>query len=316
MAPSKVVAVYPSIDWLTVTSSNRQTQQDMSLLFREVIGKLQPDGMESRRWGMHGYVGLKCGGIRWGVREDSSILMLSGQLAQFHFPALLAMRVRPTRVDLAVTVELATAWHDLIQSCYAHCLGLNLSSRKYCLITNTDNGATLYVGSRMSDQFGRFYDKAAEQGIKEDIGRLFRYEVEFKEDRAKAVASAILQRYGANDWLTLAQSISDTVWSWFNSREVYPLWDKGTDKMSLEVTAKISDHQTTLNWLSVQVAPSIARLARAGKRTQIIDALGLDDILGVDDGEGKKVTQELWEQLDRQAVLVREGAFDLDGSVS
>lgn len=52
------------------------------------------------------------------------------------------------------------------------------------------SGTTVYIGSRQSEAFARFYDKAAEQNV---IGDWLRFEVQFSDSKAITAANTLLQ---------------------------------------------------------------------------------------------------------------------------
>src|SRR3989304_5980210 len=132
--------------------------------------------------------------LRWGMRTDGCIMMLSGQDAAINWLPALALAQNVTRLDLAVTVSLADPITDVAKRAYAWVLTDPHScpgkKRKYSYVENSSGGQTVYIGSRASDQFGRLYDKGCESAKDACAppGLLWRYEVEFKAYRAKKLA--------------------------------------------------------------------------------------------------------------------------------
>lgn len=272
-----------SVDWLTVTAKEAKYQ---GLLFDEanrVMTALKEMGNVQKPWKMRGYEGYSCGGFRWGARHDSSICMLSGDTAQLNWPVMLAWAGKVTRLDLAVTVTLLEPLPDVAKDAYDF-LTLRGTvtegrTKKYTLIVNNSGGQTMYIGSRASDQYGRLYDKGREQD-KDDtipIGKIWRFEVEFKAYRADRVAAQLLE-VARLEQTHARDQIAATVYKWYLSRGIKPIWfaDDNT-AFSMETSAKLSDEDITLQWLSRQVSPSVTRLIERGRGTEVLEALGIAD---------------------------------------
>jgi DNA relaxase NicK len=146
-------------------------------------------------------------------------------------------------------------------------------TRGYRIDKDVQNfGKTLYVGSRASDQFGRVYDKAAEQRDPVNIHRRWRYEVEYKNDYAREGLDNLLSLDEPTD---LPPLIQNTVWFWFDHRGIPPLFERTSGKTEFEVAAKVTDTSRKLSWLSTQVRPTIQELMRAGLEDEVFRALGI-----------------------------------------
>src|SRR4030067_3665291 len=99
--------VTSSVDYLTITVSN----SDKSVLLMQEAQRLKVDleecGWKVRKWGMQGYGGYSMAGLRWGMRTDGCIMMLSGQDAAINWVPALALAQNVTRLGLAGAVSLA-----------------------------------------------------------------------------------------------------------------------------------------------------------------------------------------------------------------
>jgi len=143
----------------------------------------------------------------------------------------------------------------------------------YTFFTCSNGGTTLYVGSRASDQYGRFYDKGKERDPKSLAGMEWRYEVEFKGKRAARVLEVMKQEVARGD---VEQAIGATVYKWFAGREVTPIYARNGKPLAMDVKAELTSDEVKLLWLTKQVRPSIRRLVEHGKLDQVMDALELD----------------------------------------
>lgn len=284
------IVVDGSIDWLTCTCKSAKARTELYAQVTYILDQARDLGETIKPWPFKGYKGLKAFGVRWGTREDSDIAMLSGLDARQHWYTFASLAENVSRLDLAVTCELQYPFPNVSTLCYdwicenAH--GLKLSTRRYSHIRDLDGGQTLYVGSRASDQFGRLYDKARETQSDELYDRLWRYEVEFKGARAKAVNERLLDRAtvpetakAGNAELMLpacpTPEILGTVYLWFDSRHVHPLFYRTSRHVATEIEARVTSDEASLLWLSRFVRPTVARLQRNGKEDQVFEALQL-----------------------------------------
>ena len=253
-----------------MTSSSPGGAQGLILCAKSYEISQWAAGNNSYPWRFKGYVGRKCGQLSYGEREDGVILMASGKLASDVWLDTVPLAERVTRIDLAVTIEIAKADPELAQMCYDwiksnHSLKPNLS---YSFITNIKRGDTLYIGRRTSPLFGRLYDKGAEGGDM-PMGKLWRYEIEIKKPISTPLAHSLVTEVNPSDW------IKSYVYKWFEERQVPPLFNKGKNYAPLEIEATVSDDDRTIKWLTDQVKPALVKLAKKGKFNEAVDALGL-----------------------------------------
>lgn len=281
--PREVTGRRCSVDWVTATAKSGAARRRLGAELLSYKHELEGQGFESRPWRWKGYAGFLTAGVRWGTRDDSDIAMVSGQDAAMLWHAVLPAAENVSRVDLAVTVHLGEPYEGVAEVCYewVHMPESQVAARhrRYTIIQNTAGGETLYVGSRKSDQMGRLYDKGIEAGDG-PAGLIWRYEVEYKRGLAAMVAEKLVGWKGNREETNRA--INNTVWTWFDSRAVPPIFDRNGSGWLIEHEARVTSAEKKLRWLSTQVAPSIAWLKRRGYTHEIYEALGL---LLEDDGE-------------------------------
>src|SRR3972149_9442592 len=277
--------VTSSVDYLTITVSN----SDKSVLLMQEAQRLKVDleecGWKVRKWGMQGYGGYSIAGLRWGMRTDGCIMMLSGQDAAINWVPALALAQNVTRLDLAVTVALAGPITDVAKRAYALMLtdphGCPSKKRKDSYVENSAGGQTVYIGSRASDQFGRLYDKGCESAKDACAppGLLWRYEVEFKAYRAKKLAyqMGITARQALP---SVSEEIAKLVHTWFLARGIRPLYttQDHLGEWVLGMEARVTDDDCSLNWLTLQVRPTVDRLQARGRSEGGFKALGITSV--------------------------------------
>jgi hypothetical protein len=255
------------VDWLTMTVKSQPRRAELFRRFQ----RIHAPQAAAKKFSWHGYVGLQLPGARWGARQDSDILILSGPLANTYFKFFSRLAENITRLDLAVTAMIFPPIPRLTSTYYEN---LDFQERKWTELRNRAGGNTLYVGSRASDQMGRVYDKGVESNLSAITGALWRYEIEYKTERARAVWAALLVDYCPRRGPT--PTITRHVFDWFDTRNVPPVWDRRKDGQVIEahLRATETDEDRTLAWFRTQVSPSVRKLV-GHRRGEVIEALGL-----------------------------------------
>jgi DNA relaxase NicK len=279
-----VVEQTADVDFLTVTVKDREARRVIFMDCKDYMLTLKNEGFVCRPWGMKGYKGWKCAGLRWGSRKDSDIVMLSGEQAKLNWDRMINETTNPTRIDLAMTITALEPRKDIAWSAYEEILQAQREEKtrvkKATFFTNNAGGQTVYVGSRASDQMGRIYDKGREMsGKRNEVipqGKIWRYEVEFKAYRARRVIKDLKSSGLWGDKLN--DAIGSMVVHWFLSRAVSLPFELFYDDLhfSTELSATVTDDQKTLEWLSTQVSPSVKRLLESDKKEEVLVALGLE----------------------------------------
>lgn len=270
-----------SCDWLTRTFSDPKIRRFVQDDFQNSAAALLAEGHEAAAWSWMGYEGQSIGGLSWGQRHDTDILRASGGTAERMFDRFAHYQGNCSRLDVALTLQWPRPNMHVASTTYSRIVGQSDASKRrlYSLITNTKGGETLYVGSRASDQFGRVYDKDAEQG-RARIATCWRYEVEFKADRAARVLELL------QDSRERGKMYLGVVRGFFEPRGVRlpPLGDD--HEVKVEVLAPPRHVDAQLAWLRGQVAPVVGKLQRMGLEASVIEALRLERI-PVDGSTGK-----------------------------
>lgn len=279
------VSTGAGIDWLTVTAKEKEARK---MLFKEAVylkDSLYTEGEEVLPWKFKGYAGYKIGSLRWGSREDSDISILSGLDAYRNWGRFGRATTNCTRIDLAVTTTLVEKWPGLAEAYYRWHEGGNgrpdVPNLGFTLIQNTDGGETIYVGSRKSQQFGRIYDKGAEQGNEVLIGHQWRYEVEYKKPLAGSVLTALLRCEEGQD---LPEKMRSTVHGWFARRDCPPVFSDAGPMIEIETETRVTSDEVKLWWLSSQVCPSVKSLIERGRLEDVVKALGLWERVAIENG--------------------------------
>lgn len=266
----KTVRQQEGVDYLTVTTKTRENSNAILSVLSQQLGKEVTESTVLRTWHFMGFDGHSHNGARWGSRGTEAIVILSGNRACEMWYPISKMRQKCTRIDLAVTVELEDPNRDIAVSAYRN-IEQN-TGRRSALIQNSWGGTTCYVGSRQSMYFGRLYDKGAEQ--KGQVGKLWRYEVECKKPASETVCTQLL--IGGDPPFNITAFVFD----WFQNRGILPVFTRTNGHSAIEIEARISSTERSLQWLTTYVQPTVEKLMREGYESEVRMALGLPAIRG------------------------------------
>lgn len=276
----KSVLVSADVDYLRLTATQSMGIEQLWELAGEVGEELVGAGDQVRDdVGLLGYRGHQVGRhLYFGQGRDGAMLQASSTAA----PRLLAeggkveaRYFKATRVDLQVTAqqdgapgrmffrEVAEVSHAAAQ----HITGRRSRPWQVALRDEFGRGDTVYLGSRVSESFGRIYDKGRESPELFQLGAV-RYETELKGSQALRMFN---QLCGQAD---VASFVAGYVDGWYDARGVkLPLDVELVEQ--LRTIPHYTDAARQLKWLREGVAPAVGRLLAAGYREQVLAALGL-----------------------------------------
>jgi len=278
-APQPTV-IESQLDWLTCGWDEGQAADRAEAW---AFSKAQAEarlGAREAPFRLMGFSGWAVGRVRFGRRDASALLQLSGQLADAYADTLVPMADRVSRVDLAVTVRLPTPDPFLGETTYAQASNYRADHPKAALpwlVQDDDGGCTAYVGKRTSDTFLRVYNKQAESTQAHDAvaearyQSCWRYELECKGDTAKAMATA------ATSGSSRAAFVQGQLHEYCRKHGIEPVFPNDGDRMLIPGFRRRSDYQSRLAWLRSSVRPAIAAMLPEGDMRDIIEALGVGE---------------------------------------
>lgn len=271
------VTVSSGLDWLSLVSTAAGPRLNEVMSWAEEVADL--DWTKATRWRFFGYEGWYSDGVAIGERPDGLLIQLRGGNAHTLFSAL-PDGFRATRLDLQVTC-LGQEPQELAEEAYAALDKDNVDKRrKLSLIrSNQPGGGTIYIGSRLSSQMGRLYDKGVQRPVTEhdDVGPLvlWRYEVEYKRELAQSVY-ATLQESG---W-RVSRVASLLVYDWFFDRGVEPVFERGYINIDVvKAVSKVFEGDVSrrkIEWLRTSVRPAVKELISAGLLMEVLNALSIE----------------------------------------
>ena len=269
------------VDWLTASVRQGSKARAMLTIAENWALDRSCEGYQMSDWKWNGYSGTQTDGISCGRRDDGVLVRLSGTIANRHWQTLSMWADNISRFDLQVTLHDPIAIHDHASCWRAH---LMTDSRVLAGITrtkfteSTPDGTTLNIGSRASDRYFRVYDKTAESEG-EYPERSWRYEIEYKGDRARGVNQRILKDSQPT------QAVFDCLLNAFDDYGIrLPADRPGWTFTDAGIAHRTTDERR-LEWLGKCIRPLVAKLAQAYGTSKVLDCLGItedvDEVTGV-----------------------------------
>lgn len=239
-------------------------------------------GAKVRPFRLNGYQGTQADRVRYGERDDRGLIQLSGDLAEQYFRPMYGRADHISRIDLAVTVREPLRSYSSGQEAYFALKRFyeeHPTSARPAAHHDGDGGWTTYLGDRTSDYFLRIYDKEAECKERDDTAgaerykSAWRYELEVKGASAAGVAERMF------DSPHPSGTVRGLVHNHMTAHGFTPVWSLETPEVKLPGFRRRSDRDTRLAWLEKSVKPAVAWLLENGERTDVLERLGLIDLL-------------------------------------
>lgn len=265
------------VDWLTCTlpldspMDNEWVQAGLKVLF-----DISDEGYRIEERGLLGYKGWSAGNCFVGSREDGHMMQFTGYHADKAFKHVYRPDMHISRVDVQVTVKHDVMPQNVAGKAYKRALNEDLGTpvprkRKIYIITGSDGGQTLYVGSPSSDQRGRLYNKEV-QSEKPEYARTWRYEVVLRNERATQLCNRL-----QTEKPDYTHYVSAFVALWFETRSIEAPWSIDEAITPIPPLRTLpTDVERSIGWLKTQVAPTVRRLIELGYRDTILEVLGID----------------------------------------
>jgi Replication initiation factor len=270
---NELTVISCGVDYLTLTATESASCSSLAMLASGVF-RLQRDlGFASKPFGMSGYSGFASGGIQIGRLDHSLLIRLSSNLAHSHWRKFYALADHISRIDVECTTRHRSSPDRRIKRALAEAKRYTTGKKGRLNVGyrwNNKTGETLYLGHRLSNSFGRMYDKGKQSG-EEFFDGAVRHEVEL-HNRSAGFMAAVL--YASPSELS---QIPGHVSRFFRNRGC-SMAGFPEDCPPLMVPRSRSDDERRLAWLRTQVRPSVLALVQAGRLTDVLDALGLGDL--------------------------------------
>lgn len=258
-------------DWITATGKKEGKALD---LMDVAVGNAEGEkeaGYERKPWRFQGYFGFQCGEWAWGWGEHGAITCVSGGQAEVAARTLARSADHWSRCDYCVTAVDPT---NTIRPDVEYWATLRKRQRvdgyrtAFTRIQNSDDGATIALGSRTSAVYCRTYNKHVESEGRYGLGA-WRWEVELKRHRSEAEQTRQqLAARGSAEVLALVAAEY--------SRNLLPTpWTVSTTIDRDRCPPRQPSMEKTLKWFEVCVKPAIERAVATVGRQRVREILEL-----------------------------------------
>jgi len=271
------------VDWITATGFGGKQTQEMAEIGINLMREAHGLGNDICPWGMAGFHGFKCAGVQMGQRCDELLIRLSSEWAWRYWRDVYEKADNISRLDVQATISDGRDAARRVAMHYrqAHNFAIRKQHAGALSLFQTNSGAaTVYFNKRISDRYGRIYDKEAESKMRHYLGAV-RYELECKGKVAASMAHSLSvskdsDGLAARQALTFFSNRGVTVSQYFPGLATAD--STGQDFLPLTRTnppASTTDRDRKLNWLAKSVRASVQSLINSGNVDQLADALGL-----------------------------------------
>lgn len=268
-------AIGAGVDYVTVSAATPARMAALLYLGKDLLAQEEGAGGVRKPWYFKGYAGHQAGQVQAGFKATGVCVRASGAAARECARELIGCAENVSRLDIQLTVSSSKLGNEYAASLYQDMLGSSRGrGRKLerTLITSTYTGDTLYLGKGTSDQYGRIYNKSAEEKVNETPLR-WRYEVEYKRGYAKAAAAAYVKANGDVGWCAGA------VHRWFSDRGASPPVSPLVSPTIRGRPRGDSSQANRLQWLKVGVRPVLLELAKEYGWPDLLAWLGCPVVL-------------------------------------
>lgn len=278
-------ALFPTIsagaDWLTCTSSPKGVSDALEDAAMAELYKEKAEHGQVRSALRLGFSGHQGDGIFCGRRDSLRMVILSGPRCTPLAKQFIPLATNVSRLDLQVTVWTEGEVPHLAEWSYKKLNGVaprRGTPSKLLFIQGRPAGETLNVGSRVSDSYGRLYDKAAESKLGEPR-TVWRYECEFKRAYAKRFAVALAEAERTETYAI------GRVHEWWTKKGLQPSFCNTGEQLDA-VRPLMVPSRNVLTWFRESLQKTVSRAISQHGPEAVIDALNLSHYLKAGDSDG------------------------------
>jgi Replication initiation factor len=273
MKISGILGVEAGVDWITLTGQGFHAWERVKGMAETVLFEEAERGNKIQHFTRHGFSLSGCGGIQYGRSSGDWMVILSSERASKFWMPFAAYSNRCSRIDLQATIWYNSYNPTVVEEVYDRAMVDSEGdiARKITFIKNQRGGDTLYVGSRASAQFGRVYDKYAQQRKKKQWEFALRYEVEYKKPLSGETIKWLLKENPDS------QQIASSVFTWFSTRGIHTPQITTNGENAIQFPERTSPLANKIEWLRRSVRPVYNQLRMAGFQTEADEALGVTE---------------------------------------
>lgn len=262
------------VDYLTCTYKPQAALTRLKFYLSRAENEERSAGNFVREWHLCGYRGYRVGGLNYGWRNDGVIVRLEGTTAQRWWRRFGALASNCSRIDVQDTWVYDAEPSEVLQFHWGEMVewwNARKGRPKPREIGGPTGLETIYSGERVSDIYLRVYDRFKKKKQAEFKGHV-RYEAEIKGDRALQMLTHLvpIRRY---EYASACECLH-----LFRKRGCSPP-SPLQSSTSLRCAPRLVDVSRRLSWLRNGVRPAVEELIEYGYRPQVLEALGLQDVV-------------------------------------
>lgn len=258
------------VDWLTCTAPCGRAGNRLYEFAAEQISKENAAGGAASAAIRLGFSGHRSKHVFVGRNPTHVMFQASGLRCSPLATEAITLATNVSRMDLQVTVWTEGEQPHLGLWTYRRLCERGEAARhnsRLTMIQGQPDGETLYVGRRVSEWYGRLYDKTAELGL-EQPRLIWRYELELKGKAALRQARKLVASGGH------PSSASKPVHEWYTKKGVQPAFAEPSTATALEPWLE-GPTKNVLSWFSDSVSKTYAKAVLQFGRTAVHAALGI-----------------------------------------
>lgn len=269
--PRREPQLSAGIDWLTCTAHDPSRVAALLSFGKDLLAQEVGSGGVAKPWHWQGFSGWASGGAGYGFNGTRSIVRLSGPTARESAEDAIGYSDNVSRLDVQTTVRATGVGHDHAKQLYSSLSGDRRTRGRpiaRSLIQTSAGGDSLYLGRRISDSYGRIYNKSLEEKETSEIPR-WRYEVEYKRKSAAAQAKAYSKADDKEAWCVAR------VYHWFADRGCAPSHSAVERVNNPGASRGDSAQARRIKWLQIGVRPVVRQLALEHGWPDVLSLLGV-----------------------------------------
>jgi len=286
------------IDYITATTRNSSLRSSLRDFGMYLVNDEVARGAKRRSSRANGYATAVADSVQCGTRYDGTIVRASSLTAREHWNQIYSLAENVTRIDVQLTYRpregvqqrLARGWRGADRT--------NVSRGKPGAMggwLSRTGLETIYLGSFKSDRLGRAYDKGRESRQDHYAGTL-RLETQLRRELAMRLATQ-LDQTPEPDSLMVAY-----IFDYFGTRAraLIPAIDpclfagqppnEVSEQRCLPAFAEVCPSprarlpsiNRSISYLQNCIRPLVQRLSGAGYEREVLEALGLDHLVHLD----------------------------------
>lgn len=262
------------VDWITCTGREGETARALLRVGQRLLEEERLLGNDIKTWRHKMYEGWCCGGVDIGQRVDGSIVRLRSNFARENWWDVFQEASNCSRLDLQVTARFNDVDPSrIVNRCWAMVRKRKARGKKqeWHMRRDSSKGDTLECGRRVSDRFGRVYDKRRQSRLDYYEG-CARFEMQANNETALNYARGLAHATSSYE------AAIEYVREFFSTRGIvlalalHPQPPIGSPR-------RASDLDRWLTWARIGVQPRVKQAIARGKLPELLEVLGLHNLV-------------------------------------